>query len=249
MFEINFRFGLELEFTRKTNREKLSKMISAALPKDTVLVTTWQKNMNNTEWVCKTDSSCGYEVCTPVFNSLSDLIRLQKVLASFEKNGANVSKSCGVHVHLESKSFTVYQMRKILINWVNFEHLIFSMFPEHRRNNRFCLPVYSFIKKEKYSPTGLIQTVSKHKNRSLNVRGYHTRGTIEFRLMEGSIDAEDIINWVIFLEKFVTRCLDMPKPDFLKLCSLEQLFNFLELEDKIELNLQEWIVQRIKSFE
>ena len=72
----------------------------------------WSYNHNNTVWICKPDSSCGIEVCSPV---LEDLFDLKKVLDVFKSDSKIKVDACYAsadtlrHLGDFKKSADIYQ--------------------------------------------------------------------------------------------------------------------------------------------
>jgi hypothetical protein len=190
----NRNFGIELEFSQNTNREFLYWNLSRICPNDTILITEWQKNIDNKEWICKTDSSCGYEIASPVFKGIQDLIKLKNVINFLKQNGAQTSRKCAIHVHVECKDFNAYNLARIMAYWIKYEGIIFNMFPKYRRECLYCMPLNnnlrnSCLKSKKHTPRQLISLNSQKRNHSLNMKDYKKRGTIEFRLLEGVLNS------------------------------------------------------------
>lgn len=249
------RFGLELEFTKRSNREFLYYIITKSCPNDKVLITSWQKNIDNEEWICKTDSSCGYEVATPVFSTRNDLEKLRRVVDSLNENGAKVDKNCGIHVHVECRDLNAHKLLRLVSYWLKSEKIITSMFPDYRKESKFCCPLSDDLpllaELKSCTPLKIISVFSKKRNRSMNIKHCRTRGTIEFRLMEGNLQSENIVNWTLFCLDFYKSCLEHDKPlnfEFFDLAQFWEFMDFHKESDESIKGIRRWIVRRIEKF-
>lgn len=247
------KFGIELEFSEKSNRHFLYSIIRQTLPQDEVLITNWQKNIDNKEWICKTDSSCGYEISSPVFKDKTDLYRIKKIVDALRLKNAKVNRKCGIHVHVECQDINTYQLSRIIRYWIKSEPIILCMFPKYRRINKYCQPLITKLDMDsRYKPTELINLCSRSKNNSLNVRGYKKRGTIEFRMMEGILRSNDIINWIIFCIQFYKSAYSANNPKNLIPLSVSEFWDFMNMESHVSkeleiYNLPTWFLSRIQK--
>ena len=73
------------------------------------------------------------------------------------------------------------------------------MFPRSRTNNRYCQPLNA----PKIHNATNIQQLNHGKFYAINLDTWR-RGTIEFRQHSGTIEANKIWNWLLFLNNFVT---------------------------------------------
>lgn len=249
--DFDTNFGIELEFCRESSREFLSYVISRVFPDDKVEISSWQKNVDNDYWVCKPDSSCGFEISSPVFRSREDLDRFCKLVDYLKDNGARVTQKCGIHVHVECKDLNAHGIAKVLGYWVKSEPMIISMFPKHRRANRYCSPLMNdifFELNKVYTPKQLINLNSRRKNKSLNVRGYKRRGTLEFRMLEGYLRAIDIENWILFCLYFLRNAQNYSKPKNFDPFEPDEFWRFMqfdkECDEKVD-QMRRWVLRRL----
>lgn len=247
---LNRKFGIELEFSQKTSREFLFWVIKQTFPNDEVKITRWQKNVDNTEWFCKTDSSCGYELVTPVLYGNSGLFKIKKIIHSLKENGARFDRKCGIHVHVECKDLTIYNISKLILYWFKFEPFILSMFPKHRVTNKYCQPLtqsldLNFL--DKYIPSNILKANHKNKNKALNTKGYNKRGTVEFRLMESNLNQCDIINWIIFCLYFFNIVNKNKKPSCIITNNILDFNNFLNFDKKTSY-IKDWMIKRMRKY-
>ena len=80
----NRKFGIELEFTAPSNRQ-LCHIIQAETSEPSHY-SGWTHNVDNNEWCCKTDSTCGYEVASKVLKGISGFKSMTSVIDALKKN-------------------------------------------------------------------------------------------------------------------------------------------------------------------
>lgn len=169
------------------------------------------------KWSVKDDCSLsdnefgteGCEVVSPILTGRAGLAQVQKVAKALRANGARANRSCGLHVHVGAKGMTPRHVQGILSRYAAFEHEIEAFMPESRRNNHFAKPVTllisntrSLMEPSAESVSLMARSISCRYYR-VNVASFVRHGTIEFRHHSGSVDAEVISNWVLFVLNFV----------------------------------------------
>jgi len=175
----------------------------------------------------------GYEINTaPAKDEMFDK-EITEICDALKKANAIVTKRCGLHVHLDARDMTYYDLRKILQVYWAVEDDMFSMLPASRRDNRYCLRVkrdqgwsdvihkklsnkmwreamtekmYSF----KHDPMNKRPQNGFRKRKyeqaryyALNLHSWFYRKTIEFRHHHGTADKTKIINWARICESVV----------------------------------------------
>lgn len=113
--------------------------------------------------------------------------RTTQVLSDAE---CKVNKSCGLHVHLDTRINSPYRM---FSNLVSAQKILYKMQPVSRRENNMC----------EATPSKDLNVELRKGKRYLGINpmSYRRHGTIEVRLHSGTIDATKIINFVTILEK------------------------------------------------
>lgn len=154
----------------------------------------------------------GNNPCEVVSPILKNLDSLETVCEVINEAGAQVNKSCGLHVHFGAKTFTAKQWQRIIVNYAAIEHVIDSFMPVSRRanNNRYCKSIAGEIEENvKSLVSGFsfrdIANGCYHSDRyyKLNVQSYLNHKTVEFRQHSGTTDFVKIKNWVDFLTAFL----------------------------------------------
>jgi len=120
-------------------------------------------------------------ICVPASQYHEVILFVSQTLIG---NGCKVDKSCGLHVHLDSR---FDDPKKIFENLLDQQAAIFDLVPKSRRDNQYC----RYTKKGDY--------LRGERYKSINSCAYNKYKTIEVRLHGGTIEAEKINNWILLL--------------------------------------------------
>lgn len=117
------------------------------------------------------------------------------------------SKRTSVHVHLDVRDLTGQQLINLIVVYFIFEKAIVSYHKNVREDNNFCLPYYkaqhkistissifNSIKTQNKDSRALLGDMDKYS--AFNLRAVYEKGTVEFRHMPGSYNAEVILEWI-----------------------------------------------------
>ena len=191
--------------------------------------------------------------------------------------GCQVNANCGYHIHCEVKDFCPSKMGVLLARWIKLEPFLCKLVPLMRVGNYYC-KLISRHKKLKpnrsYSALSLWKTLrptnfgpheNSQKKYTLNTVNFAAvckkvmnkeRKTIEFRLPEGTLEYDDVINWVRFFANFVetSKSKAMPRnlhpvttvDSFLKLAGLKAT-NLCRLDEDLE-QTKAWVYKRLEKF-
>lgn len=159
------------------------------------------------------------EVVTPILQ-YDDLADLRAILGKLVEAGAVANESCGIHVHVNGKPHTYESVTRLLNFTVNRQDLFYEALNIGDRANRWCKKtpddLFKTMKKDPvrtrdnmeriwYSPVndgynGGIDHEHYNVTRyhGINLHALFTKGTIEFRLFNGTTDADKIIAYAQF---------------------------------------------------
>lgn len=253
-------FGVELEFGRESSREFLRDCVISA--GESALTSEWAHNSGNSDWICKTDSSCGFEIASRVLGSIrsirktvKDLSVMEKVVSVLREKGAKITVACGIHVHVWIGDLSKQDVEKLLYYWVKFEKTLMDMMPASRKKNRFCPAPSGFLNPDEKLSYNDINSKAYHSRGTLNMGWYRDRQTIEIRLAEGSTDPIMVKNWVRFLLHFVEKVASFPEAKDVNWLTLEECLDLLDLSNDPEsgkfrilspalAELRSWILRR-----
>lgn len=146
----------------------------------------------------------GCEVVSPILHNLSSLKKVCKVI---NEAGAQVNKSCGLHIHFGAKDFTIEQWVRIIRNYAAIEAIVDSFMPASRRgdNNCYCK---SIVNAARYvigarSMSDIQSAFRRDRYHKVNVMAYNGHKTIEFRQHSGTTDFAKIEAWINFLRALI----------------------------------------------
>lgn len=164
------------------------------------------------------DTSYSVELVTPILKYDEDIETLQELIRRLRKAGA-VSKSnlkCGIHIHIGAKKHTPNTLKNLVNLMASKEELIYKSLEIDPARVRYCQKVnenlIATINKKKpktikelaniwYSDYG-VESRGRHYHTSryhgLNLHSTFTKGTIEFRLFNGTLHAGKIRSYIVF---------------------------------------------------
>lgn len=167
------------------------------------------------DWILETDSSCGYELVSPILSEHdSSFEQIKQAVSLIKTCGGKISNRCGLHVHICAKALSTERIYNIVKRYHENEHHIDSFMAMSRRedNNLYCKSIYDsfgyqFLSSE-FHPDKFINVsvLINHQNSrycKVNLHSYRAHGTIEFRQHGGTLSSKRIIMWVRFLQEFV----------------------------------------------
>lgn len=248
------RFGIELElnsFDGKNRPDPGQKpqgiehigMVVARNSSEGVEIREWEHTQGNDVWVIKPDSSCGMEVCTPIYKGWQGLKKVIDVVDAFGKdNKIKVDDRCSVHVHVEVADLNPDQLGSVIAHWFKCEPVFMDSVPPHRKMNRYCqyMSFNNLVQVEtKITAQDLIKKVGTVKYYSLNTNQMmrNNRRTVEFRIIEGGgcKDPYLIKNWIRLLIQFIEMAKNRPYPGEYKEGDQWSSFCLLDPEDVFKL--------------
>jgi len=206
-------FGVEIECVGITQDAARAALVEAGL----VANVEYYNHEVRSSWkitgdasVTGPDGSPGVEVISPILKGKSGLKALRAAATALEAAGATINRSCGLHVHVGARDLTLANVEAVVARYEAFEHMIDAFMPLSRRgnNNIFCHSMtnwktsFGHYLTTAQSVTDLANRISTRYHK-INVAAYLRHGTIEFRQHSGTVNAEKIENWVLFVLNFV----------------------------------------------
>ena len=154
------------------------------------------------------------ELVSPICK-YEDIETIQELVRKLRQRGALVNTSCGVHVHIDATNHTAQTIRNITNIMASKEDLIFKTLQVDRnRETRFCKKVnerfLQQINSRRPRSKAEIQGIwyqgrdqsgyhyDNSRYHALNLHSTWNKGTIEFRLFNGSLHAGEIKTYIQF---------------------------------------------------
>ena len=167
----------------------------------------------------------GWEVASFKASGYDDLLHIANMANILHTMGVRVNDHCGLHVHVDISDFTICQAAVLVARWIKAEYWMKQAVPKNRRRNKYCKFLtskkkydssYQYTPEEfwyKIRPTNFCPHENAQKKVTLNMVNYAEfkaagvystgRPTVELRLPEGTLNGQDIINWVVLFLYFV----------------------------------------------
>jgi hypothetical protein len=163
------------------------------------------------------DKTYSVELVTPILNYDADIETLQEIIRQLRKAGA-ISDSglkCGIHIHIGADKHTPNTLKNLVNLMAAKEDLIYKSLEIDPARMTFCQKVneqlIETINKKKPKTlsaladiwyTGYSELRSRHYHSSryhgLNLHSVFTKGTIEFRLFNGTMHAGKLRSYIVF---------------------------------------------------
>lgn len=190
------KIGFEVEFAAPTNplhgiQRDLTRQ------GEPVLNAGYYRHSTGSHWDLKTDSSCGYEIASPIITSYNDLLKAAKIVYTIKSNGGTVNDRCGLHVHVDMNGIDGETFERIMRFMSRYEDAFFLLADRSRQNNQYCRKLEGQDRRIKLGEDFRHAWNAKH----YWLNGTHLRGqgTLEFRLMASHLEAEYLVGWILFL--------------------------------------------------
>lgn len=184
------------------------------------------------------DRQC--EIVTPilVYKDIEDLLNIVRLLC---EAGAEADPSCGIHVHVDGANHTPESLTRLLNFAIGRQDLFYEALEIKGRANRWCRKIspkllaalkhdaektknsteriwyspvndgYEYgINHEHYNPT---------RYHGINLHSFFTKGTVEFRLFNGTTDADKIKAYIQFCLAMSAWAINADNKMYYKSCS------------------------------
>lgn len=118
--------------------------------------------------------------------------RVKEIQDNFiKKYKCKSNSSCGFHVHMDMTNSSEKQRLNIKKWWVAYEDAFRSLVPRWRQQSYWCQSVKMQGHYDNWD-----------RDSTLNVWAFEDHGTFEIRLHQGTVDEDEIINWINLLALF-----------------------------------------------
>lgn len=173
----------------------------------------------------------GIEVTTPPAKGRTLARLVDKVMTKLVEHGYDKDRTCGLHTHIDLRDHKGdFKFMAHLFNaLIAVEDILFAMQSEDRHNSTFSIPMrnsfkffdmygqksgdfdYTYYKQPKTQDGKY--TMDREKERkyagnrymAFNFHSVFYRGSLECRLHEGTVSAEDALLWIDLLQAIIAR--------------------------------------------
>lgn len=154
------------------------------------------------------------ELKTPILRGKDGFNKLKLVMDTLEDNGCYTTGDDGLHVHHDAPEFThnIDNCIKLVKSWHANRHLIYQ-FVDGSRTSDGCsggigtywaCPGWSDDSVKRLEEQREIPQWDRH---DLNLLSLRSKGSIEIRLHEGTLDYTEAESWIRFGQRFIDRSL------------------------------------------
>lgn len=159
------------------------------------------------------------ELVTPIL-FYDDIETLQEIIRVLRTSGAKANSSCGIHVHVDGANHDCKSLRRLVNVFTARQDLIYDALNIGARANRWCKKtdpkLFEAMKKDKNLTTYKAERLwysevndgyhggvdHSHYNytryHGLNLHAFFSKGTVEFRLFNGTMHAGKIKAYIQF---------------------------------------------------
>jgi hypothetical protein len=152
------------------------------------------------------------EIVSPILN-YDDIETLQELVRTLRRHGALVNESCGIHIHVGAENFTAATLRNIVNIIASKEDLLYKALNVGSSRQGYCKKTDSHMltllnerKPDNMAalediwytqcPYGRHQHYNSSRYHALNLHATFTKGTVEFRLFNGTLHAGEIKSYI-----------------------------------------------------
>jgi hypothetical protein len=137
---LTFHKARPTEFLRNTSRRFISAEIEVA---DTSFGYNISKTVSDWSGSIVSDGSLpdgGFEINTAPAQGDKFIKQIEDICSALREDGAEVSSACGLHIHIDAKDYTYYDLRRLILLYERLELALFEMMPYSRRESHYCQP-------------------------------------------------------------------------------------------------------------
>lgn len=198
------KFGVEIEYVG-FGGDRTSAAIALDGDGYRVVNEHWNRYITRDYWKLVDEPSVydgGELISPPLPFTPEGLEHFGGMMSRLREKGASMSRSCGMHVHVDASFLNVLSSRELrsffeyLIDAYRQNERIFDMFVKSNRrgdSNHYCK---SLVGKEMYR----LEYDREHK---VNYQAYEKHGTIEFRHYHGTLNEVAAKAWITLCVKFL----------------------------------------------
>lgn len=184
-----------------------------------------EKKQNGRTVAAGDDYKC--EVVSPILQ-YGDVEDLQEIVRQLRHNGAFANSSCGIHIHVGAERFTPQTLRNIVNIIASKEDILYRALQIDPARMGYCkktnAQLLETINRRKPKTMSELADIwyaeypncrNEHYNRSryhgLNLHATFTKGTVEFRLFNGTTHAGEIKAYIQFCLAVTHQALTQSK--------------------------------------
>jgi len=181
-----------------------------------------------------------------------DIAHIGGAAKALKDAGAKVNKNCGLHVHVEIADFDKRNIGVLMACWLKIEKIMRLAISKKRQFDycRLIRSVTDWYELEHYygkyyTPQELydvyipscLDDIEEFRFRAISLVNYYRgiknknykRKTVEYRLPEGTLEEDDVVNWTRLFVHFTETVKTAQMPSDIEDASIQQAMGYLGL--------------------
>lgn len=151
-------------------------------------------------WTLKRDVSVngsGLELVSPPLRGEEGLNELREVCTMLQDVGAQVDRSCGLHVHHEARDLGARGIARFAQTWTDNQDMLDWLVSPSRRDGRWCrrLSRSELANMRSAANRGHVRSPGS-RYKAVNVAAFGRHGTVEIRQHQGTLNFRKIEAWI-----------------------------------------------------
>lgn len=207
-------FGVEFELIQTSRGQAVREDVAAGIrDKGVACEVEGYNHTTRAHWKVVTDASIGYEngeLVSPILNGEAGLAEMDKALDA-ASNVAKVDTRCGFHVHVDVRDLSVAELKRVFKLWLLSEDALDCLIaPSRRGRAQWCASAVTAEhaadmnqqtvewcrRIDACNTKSELAMVFGGRYRKLNVTNVASRGSIEVRAHQGTLNREKALHWV-----------------------------------------------------
>ena len=205
------KFGVEIEYHGVSRYD-----LKFALEREGIACEVERYNhTTRSHWKVTTDISVRGsehtgELVSPILKGEDGMAQLEKVCEVMNRLGCQVNRSCGLHVHIDSRDLEAQQIKSVAKRYQKYQSSINTLMPRSRHNGMYCQTIQDqYIARMERATSKHGVAMAWGKFHVVNLNNVSGRGSIEFRQHSGTTDFRKISGWINFLQQFVQKSIEL----------------------------------------
>jgi hypothetical protein len=209
--------------------------------------------LGNTKFGCKTDPSVGgREFDSPILYGDAGFEEIEALLDYAADHDWSADRYCGCHTHYDMRDETNKELFRIAYAYAKTHAFWSACVSISRANSSYCgYPSYTCYDVRSGSERGdEFRSFCGDYDRYdyVNLGAYYTFKTLEVRLLEGTVDAKTICNWIAIHARFMDYVRNHSFDDLDLILSGDRRHVLSALADIVgDDDLMAWLTDRIEN--
>lgn len=127
----------------------------------------------------------------------------QEAEDAIRQSNPEANHRCSTHIHVDVRDFTTDQVSLMTMVYGMFEKMLFNYVGGDREHNFYCMPMYNSLDNR----MNISKSLASHsygntpKYSAINLRPIMSFGSIEFRMHQAVMTADEIVEWARIIQR------------------------------------------------